>query len=106
MATEKGVKLDQGKIRMDLFPLEVAESISKVLTFGAQKYTENGWQQVPDAVKRYQAAMLRHLTAIEKGELYDDESGLPHIYHVGCCVTFLIYFFNREEEFILESISI
>ncbi len=106
MATKKGVKLDDGKVRMDLFPLEVAESISKVLTFGAQKYTGNGWQQVPDAVKRYQAAMLRHLTAIEKGELYDDESGLPHIYHVGCCVTFLIYFFNREEEFILESISI
>lgn len=106
MGTEKGVKLDTGKPRMDLFPLEVAESISKVLTFGAQKYTDNGWQHVPDAVKRYNAAMLRHLTAIDKGELYDEESGLPHIYHVGCCVSFLIYFFNRDEEFILESISI
>ena len=82
-------KYDTSKARMDLVPLSTIESVAKVLTMGAQKYAENSWQELPDFWKRYKAALLRHLTAIDKGELIDPESGLPHIDHVLCNAMFL-----------------
>lgn len=56
---------------------------------GAEKYGENSWRTLPDYWKRYKAALLRHLTAIDNGELIDAESGLPHIDHVLCNAVFL-----------------
>ena len=53
------------------------------------KYSENSWQNLPNFWKRYKAALLRHLTAIDTGELIDPESGLPHIDHVLCNAAFL-----------------
>ena len=88
-------KYDKDKIRMDLVPLECIESIAKVLTYGADKYEENSWQELPDFWKRYKAALLRHLTAIDKGELIDSESGLPHIDHVLCNTLFLSWGFHH-----------
>ena len=51
-----GKKYDCGKVRMDLIPLDVVENIGKVLTYGAQKYSDNSWQNLPDFWKRYKAA--------------------------------------------------
>ena len=62
MGTDKGVKLDQGKVRMELLPLNTMEEVAKVLTFGAKKYTDNGWQTVPNGFERYKGALLRHIT--------------------------------------------
>lgn len=90
-----GLKNDAGKVRMDLVPLEVVERIGKILTFGAEKYGENNWQNIPDFWKRYKAALLRHLTAIDKGELIDPESGLPHIDHVLCNAAFMDWGFHH-----------
>lgn len=90
-----GKKYDCGKVRMDLIPLDVVENIGKVLTYGAQKYSDNSWQNLPDFWKRYKAALLRHLTAIDKGELIDPESGLPHIDHVLCNTVFLDWGFHH-----------
>ena len=92
---ETAKKYDQNKTRMDLVPLSVVESIAKVLTMGAQKYAENSWQNLPDFWKRYKAALLRHLTAIDKGELIDQESGLPHIDHVLCNAAFLSWGYHH-----------
>ena len=69
--------------------------VGKVLTYGAQKYSDNSWQNLPDFWKRYKAALLRHLTAIDKGELIDPESGLPHIDHVLCNTVFLDWGFHH-----------
>lgn len=64
-----------------------------VLGFGFRKYKErNGWKKVPEAQRRYKDALHRHLAAIERGEIYDNEpggSGLPHIDHVACNAMFL-----------------
>ena len=84
-----------GKVRMDLVPMDTVENIGKVLTFGAQKYSENSWQDLPDFWKRYKAALLRHIIAIDKGELIDPESGLPHIDHVLCNAVFLDWGFHH-----------
>lgn len=85
----EGKKYDKGKVRMDLVPLDVVENVAKILTMGAEKYSENSWQELPNFWSRYKAALLRHLAAIDKGELVDPESGLPHIDHVLCNAMFL-----------------
>ena len=75
-------KYDDGKSRMDLIPLDTIENVGKILGMGAQKYGENNWQELPNFWNRYKAALLRHLAAIDRGELYDQESKLPHIDHL------------------------
>jgi hypothetical protein len=50
--------------------------------YGAKKYTKGGWLTVPDGIKRYRAAAVRHLRRLDKGEGTDLESDLPHICHV------------------------
>lgn len=88
MATERGIKLDAGKPRLDLvlggFARALLE-VGKVGTFGAQKYTDNGWMEVPNGEQRYTDALLRHLLAERKGEWSDAESGLMHAAHAAWC---------------------
>lgn len=91
----KSLKYDKDKVRMDLVPLECVESIAKVLMYGAKKYADNSWQDLPDFWKRYKAALLRHLTALDKGELIDKESGLYHIDQVLTNAMFLSWGFHN-----------
>jgi hypothetical protein len=91
-----GRKDDSSKIRMDLLPFDSLEEISKVLTFGAKKYAPNNWKFVENPVERYEAAMLRHISAYKQGELLDSETGLPHLAHAACCLMFLISFTTKE----------
>ena len=86
-----GVKFDGGKPRWDLLPLESVEEIVKVLTFGAQKYADDNWQQVPGKERRYFAAALRHLKDWQAGNKIDKDSGLPTLAHAACCLIFLIW---------------
>jgi hypothetical protein len=78
---EPGAKLDAGKNRigMVLFGFANAlQEVSRVGTFGANKYTDNGWMSVPDGEARYTDAMLRHLLSEASGERIDEESGMLH----------------------------
>lgn len=88
MSTEPGVKLDQGKPRLDLvlggFARALLE-VGKIGTFGANKYTDHGWIDVPNGEQRYTDALLRHLLAERSGEHADSESGLPHAAHAAWC---------------------
>jgi hypothetical protein len=34
--------------------------------------------------------MLRHAFAIQRGEINDPESGLPHAAHIMCCAAFIV----------------
>ena len=81
---ESGAKLDHGKDRMGLvlngFALALRE-VSKVGTFGANKYTDNGWKEVPKGISRYTDAMYRHLNDEAVGEQIDTDSGLLHSAH-------------------------
>ena len=86
-----GEKFDNEKIRMDLLPFESLEEIADVLTFGAKKYSDNNWKLVEDPIRRYESAMLRHISAYKKGEMKDPESGKSHLAHAGCCLLFLIH---------------
>lgn len=85
MSTDKGVKLDEGKNRLALvfngFSHALWE-VGRVGTFGANKYTDNGWQTVLNAEERYANALLRHLFSYWNGESIDRESNLDHLAHL------------------------
>ena len=79
-----GAKLDAGKVRVGLVLFGFAralEQVARVGTYGAEHYSDNGWMQVPDGVRRYTDAMLRHLLAEAMGERIDPATGLPHAAH-------------------------
>ena len=90
MSTEKGVKLDTGKLKMSLIPQEALIALAEVLTFGAEKYTPDGWRTVKDAKTRYTDALLRHYCAYQSGEENDSESGLSHLKHMLTNIAFLV----------------
>lgn len=78
-----GAKLDAGKARawlcLGAFSRALAR-VAEVGTYGANKYTPNGWQSVPNAQDRYMDAAMRHLLKSATEEL-DPETGLPHLSH-------------------------
>lgn len=93
-----GAKLDAGKTRWSLLPLGVIEGVAKVMTFGANKYSEGGWKEVPEARERYFSALMRHWVAMtENDEYYDLESGLPHWAHFCCNAVFLGHFLMKNK---------
>jgi hypothetical protein len=81
-------------ILKDLGVHAALDGVMKVLEFGAKKYAKDSWRTVPDAVDRYYSAAWRHLERIEEPgsnmEAKDDESGLPHEYHLLCNLLFLL----------------
>jgi hypothetical protein len=87
--TSEGLKFDSDKPRWDLLPLKPIEDIVKVLSFGAKKYGPDNWRVVANAKERYFAALMRHIVAYRNGEGTDPESGLSHIAHALCNLTFL-----------------
>lgn len=83
-AKDPGAKLDAGKNRLGLCLGGFARAIEQVgiiSTYGATKYTPNGWKKVPDGEARYMDAAFRHLLKHLKGERTDPESGHPHLAH-------------------------
>ena len=83
-----GTKFDKQKPRLDLLDWDALGGLAEVLTFGALKYDANNWRG-GIVNSRLIASLLRHLSAIQRGEDVDPESGLPHIDHIGCNWMFL-----------------
>ena len=80
-----GAKLDSSKNRLGLvlgsFSVALI-AVGEVGTYGARKYSDNGWLEVENAKERYKDALYRHLLAHESGELLDKETGLSHLAHL------------------------
>ncbi len=81
-----GAKVDAGKLKAWLFFAGFAnalEDVALVTTKGAEKYTENGWVEVPEGKKRYMNAFMRHALKFGQGKRIDDEgegaTGCTHI---------------------------
>ncbi len=90
----KEQKKDQGKIPLNLLPLDALTEIAKVLQFGAQKYAPRGWEKGIE-YDRVFGATLRHLFAWHQGEDTDPESQLNHLSHAACEILFLLAFVTR-----------
>lgn len=80
-AHQRGAKLDAGKNRLGLVLLGFARAlreVGEVGTFGARKYTEDGWIEVENGRARYTDALLRHLVSEATGEKREPATGLRH----------------------------
>ena len=81
---EPGAKLDAGKPRPALVLGAFARAlleVSKVGTYGAEKYTENGWLSVPNGQSRYDDAKMRHWLYEKCGIPVDPDTQLDHAAH-------------------------
>lgn len=76
----EGIKLDSGKVRMDLLPPDALLAIAQVLTYGSKKYGDRNWEKGIQA-SRLEAAALRHLFKWKLHEEEDPEFGLHHLAH-------------------------
>lgn len=94
---EEGMKFDSDKVRMELLPSESLVGTAKVLTFGAKKYADRNWERGIKYSRVY-GALLRHMTSWWSGEEFDPETGLCHLHHAACCISFLQTFVERNME--------
>lgn len=86
----QGAKADAGKVQLTLCPTEIIKAIARVRMFGTAKYGDrDNWQMVE--AQRYRDAAYRHWLAYLADPCgVDDESGLPHLWHLACDAAFLI----------------
>jgi len=95
--TQKGgLKFDAGKLRYSLVPHCAFKGMAEVLTFGAEKYEANSWQNVEDAKERYLNALYRHIESYRNSETKDRESGISHLSHAMTNCAFLLHFEELE----------
>lgn len=92
-------KQDAGKPCPTLVPTELIWAVAKVRQYGVEKYGEpENWRRVER--NRYVDAAYRHfLNFVESPVGRDEESGLPHLWHLACNVAFLceLYKHNLKE---------
>lgn len=91
ISNDQTIKADAGKPKLSLVPPEIIRDIARIREYGNNKYPEGGkdnWKNVEP--ERYRDALFRHLLAyLENPESVDEESNLPHLWHLACNVAFL-----------------
>lgn len=91
-------KADAGKPQLTLVPRRIIWAIAKVREYGCKKYPEGGvdnWKQVEK--ERYRDAMMRHmLKYLDDPDGVDEESGLPHLWHLATNCAFLCEMENGD----------
>lgn len=95
---EQGKKFDSQKTRHELLPPFAIEQMAKVLTLGANKYGDRNWEAGINW-SRIIGAIKRHTAAIERGEDFDQETGLLHSAHLLCESGFLTEFYQIGKRF-------
>jgi hypothetical protein len=76
-----GARYNAGKPAFELVPLVALEDCAKVFDYGRQRYAPWDWAKgMPWSAPL--GCLLRHLSAWQRGEDNDPESGLPHLGHV------------------------
>ena len=78
-----GARYNDDKPDLSLIPLCTLEDEARVWMYGKSKYAAWNWAKGMDWSVPY-ACALRHLSAWQRGEENDPESGLPHLAHAMC----------------------
>lgn len=83
-------KADDGKPRPTLVPTSLIRAVTAVREFGTAKYKDaDNWKTV--SPERYRDATYRHwLKYLDDPNGKDEESKLPHLWHIACNIAFLI----------------
>lgn len=87
---DQTAKADHGKTRLTLVPTGIIRAIARVREYGTDKYGDpENWKRVEP--QRYKDAAFRHFLAyLDDPFSVDEESGLPHLWHLACNIAFLI----------------
>lgn len=90
------VKADRGKLRLTLVPTKVIKAIAEVRMYGTEKYHDpDNWRKVEK--ERYKDAAYRHwLAYLDDENSIDEESGLPHLWHLATNIAFLCEMGGKE----------
>lgn len=91
---ETGLRYDDGKTPYDLIPPELLEGVGQVLGYGARKYSKRNWELGMDWSRVF-ASLMRHAWKFWRGEKVDEETGLPHTWHMATNVAFLMAYEAR-----------
>lgn len=98
--TDQSAKADKGKLELSLVNPELVKAVAEVRMYGTEKYGDSeNWRKVEP--KRYVDALYRHLLAYIEGNEADEESGLSHLAHMACNISFLLdkeYLKEHESE--------
>lgn len=92
-----GIKYDTDKPDYSLIPPYALDDLAKVLTYGAKKYDRHNWKKLDNLEDRYFAAAQRHLWAIKRGELLDEETGVHHAAHAVACMMFFLEHYHLHQ---------
>lgn len=97
---DQSAKADKGKLELSLVNPELVKAVAEVRMYGTEKYGDSeNWRKVEP--KRYVDALYRHLLAYIEGNEADEESGLSHLAHMACNISFLLnkkYLKEHESE--------
>lgn len=98
--TDQSAKADKGKLELSLVNPELVKAVAEVRMYGTEKYGDSeNWRKVEP--KRYVDALYRRLLAYIEGNEVDEESGLSHLAHMACNISFLLdkeYLKEHESE--------
>lgn len=93
-------KADNGKPTIHYVPMEGIRAVARVREYGHSKYGDGADRYYECDPVRYVDAAFRHLMKIaEEGlDSVDEESGLPHSYHLATNAFFMIEIQRRKKE--------
>lgn len=92
-----GARYNSGKPDFSLLPMNTLEDEVRVWMYGAQKYASWNWAKgMPWSVPF--ACLMRHMSAWQRGEENDPESGLPHLAHAMCNLRMLALYAKTYQE--------
>jgi hypothetical protein len=80
--SEDFVRYSDGKRQWQLMDWDALESTVRVLEYGATKYPADNYTKITDPQTQLIPSILRHAISLSKGEIFDNESGLPHAAHL------------------------
>lgn len=100
ISKDQSAKADKGKLELSLVNPQLVKAVAEVRMYGTEKYGDSeNWRKVEP--KRYVDALYRHLLAYIEGNEVDEESGLSHLAHMACNISFLLnkkYLKEHESE--------
>ena len=92
-----GARYNTGKADLSLIPLVTLEEEAKVWEYGKAKYAAWNWAKGMNWSVPYACALL-HLSAWQRGEEIDPESGQSHLAHVMCNIRMLMLYSKTYKE--------
>lgn len=92
-----GLRYNSGKAEIHQVPTSNIFAIAKTLQYGSQKYAKGNFRKGMSWMTVYDCAQ-RHLMKWLDGELVDEESNLPHLYHAITNIGFLIEYAETYPE--------